>query len=104
VDEVLFKNSESIKDLTEMAFDPSTKVEFQSLMEMAPRVVDYKNRKFKLEYLPIKKEGKLTGIFVSGLDITEETKLKHQMEEENKQNKMFIGLIKNRPIFQAFFG
>ncbi len=102
IDEVLFSGDPQLQELTSMAFNPAIPVPFDDLIELAPNELNTLVGTFILHYIPIYKEKQLTGIFIFGRDVSKERELSKQMEEENRNNKMLISIIKNRNLFNNY--
>jgi len=95
---------EIFNNLLKLVFDPKRTMSFNDLMELGPSSLSIKDYEFQLEYIPIMgKNNNLSGIFIFGRDVTEEKKLKNQIQEEHKENRMIITLLQNRNIFQYFY-
>lgn len=102
VGDLVFHESSEWRELLKLAFSKTSKMPFTSLMELAPEFLEIQDKKFKLNFLPIYNGDELENIFMFGLDVTNETTLKNKMEQDNRNNRMYMELIRNQNLFEGF--
>jgi len=102
--QTIFPKDTSVDTLTSLIFDKEKKLNFESLIELAPTDLEEKSKhEFRLSYHAIRKHDEITGILLFGQEVTEENKLKKHLEQEDQQNRMLITIHREHQIFDIFY-